>query len=50
MARIILFNKPFQVLSQFTDDEGRDTLADYLSPPASEWPDAWTTTPRVCCC
>lgn len=33
MARIVLFNKPFQVLSQFTDDQGRSTLADYLKRP-----------------
>ena len=33
MARLILFNKPYQVLSQFTDDAGRRTLADYLSAP-----------------
>ena len=33
MAKIILLNKPFQVLSQFTDSEGRATLADYLSAP-----------------
>jgi len=33
MARIILFNKPFNVLSQFTDDRERPTLADYLSAP-----------------
>jgi 23S rRNA pseudouridine2457 synthase len=33
MARLILFNKPFNVLSQFTDDQGRVTLADYLSAP-----------------
>ncbi len=33
MARIILFNKPFRVLSQFTDSGGRDTLADYLHAP-----------------
>jgi 23S rRNA pseudouridine2457 synthase len=33
MAKILLFNKPFQVLSQFTDTEGRKTLANYLSAP-----------------
>jgi 23S rRNA pseudouridine2457 synthase len=30
MANIILFNKPFDVLSQFTDGENRETLADYI--------------------
>lgn len=34
MAKIILFNKPFNVLSQFTDTDGRSTLADYLSAPS----------------
>ncbi len=30
MAKIILLNKPFNVLCQFTDKEGRATLADYI--------------------
>jgi len=28
---IVLFNKPFDVLSQFTDDQKRKTLADYIN-------------------
>ncbi len=31
MTKIILFNKPFRCLSQFTDGEGRETLANYIS-------------------
>lgn len=29
----MLFNKPFGVLCQFTDNDGRETLADYISAP-----------------
>lgn len=31
MATIVLFNKPFNVLCQFTDKQGRCTLADYVT-------------------
>jgi 23S rRNA pseudouridine2457 synthase len=34
MSRLILFNKPYQVLSQFTDGAERQTLADYINIPA----------------
>ncbi len=30
MSKLVLFNKPFHVLCQFTDDNGRETLADYI--------------------
>lgn len=33
MASLILFNKPFGVLSQFTDDQARPTLAHYIKLP-----------------
>ena len=29
-AELVLFNKPFDVLSQFTDDQNRKTLKDYI--------------------
>lgn len=32
-ARVIRFWKPFEVLTQFTDDQGRATLADYVDVP-----------------
>jgi 23S rRNA pseudouridine2457 synthase len=31
--RVLLFNKPFQVLTQFTSKDGKATLKDYLSAP-----------------
>lgn len=31
MAKIILLNKPYGILCQFTDSEGRPTLADYIN-------------------
>ena len=33
MSLLLLFNKPYNVLSQFTDPHGRETLADYIGMP-----------------
>lgn len=33
MSSVLLFNKPFNVLCQFTDDLGRETLADFIKNP-----------------
>jgi 23S rRNA pseudouridine2457 synthase len=30
VSKLVLFNKPFHVLSQFTDEAGRQTLADFI--------------------
>ncbi|HEX4949183.1 MAG TPA: pseudouridine synthase, partial [Blastocatellia bacterium] len=32
-GRLLLLNKPFQVMCQFTDDAGRKTLADFVDVP-----------------
>ncbi|MEO0947638.1 MAG: pseudouridine synthase [Cyanobacteria bacterium J06641_5] len=33
MQKLLLFNKPFRVLCQFTDTNGRSTLADFIDVP-----------------
>ena len=33
MSKILLFNKPFQVLTQFTSHDEKSTLADYINRP-----------------
>lgn len=34
MSKLIIFNKPFQVMSQFTDQSQRKTLADFINIPS----------------
>lgn len=34
MTRVVLFNKPFRVLSQFRESGDKQTLADYIDDPA----------------
>jgi 23S rRNA pseudouridine2457 synthase len=34
LPKLIIFNKPFQVMSQFTDQSQRKTLADFIDIPA----------------
>lgn len=31
VSKLVIFNKPYHVLSQFTDETGRKTLADYIN-------------------
>ncbi|WP_415891586.1 pseudouridine synthase [Neptuniibacter sp. PT8_73] len=33
MSQLLLFNKPFQVLTQFTTNDDKSTLADYINQP-----------------
>ena len=50
---LIAFNKPFNVLCQFTDRSvpPRPTLAGFGLPPRVRMPRAgWTMTARACCC
>jgi 23S rRNA pseudouridine2457 synthase len=44
---LILFNKPFQVLCQFSPQDGRESLADYLTSRTSTLPAGSTPTAKA---
>jgi 23S rRNA pseudouridine2457 synthase len=47
MPRLILLNKPYGVLCQFTSPDGRPTLADYVDRPGVYQQGASTRTARA---
>ncbi|BBI60452.1 hypothetical protein HSBAA_17580 [Vreelandella sulfidaeris] len=50
MSNLYLLHKPFHVLSQFSDREGRQTLAHYIDVKIFILPGGLTTILKVCCC
>lgn len=49
-SRLIRFNKPYGVLSQFTPEGKWQGLKDYIDLPGVYVAGGWTPTAKDCCC